>query len=89
MLSYLFYKKLRELYINLIGLQGNNNKNNNIMMDNYDQTMQESRQLALRMRMGTGTSSLLAPEQAPTHYVDTLERFQKDFAAYDKMKREQ
>lgn len=56
-------------------------------MDNYEQTMQESRQLANRMRMGTGASSLLAPEQAPTHYVDTLERFQKDFAYYDKMKR--
>ena len=39
------------------------------------------------MRMGTGASSLLSPEQAPTHYVDTLERFQKDFATYDKMKR--
>lgn len=41
-------------------------------MDHHEQTMQESRQLAMRMRMGTGASSLLSPEQAPTHYVDTL-----------------
>lgn len=37
--------------------------------------------------MGTGAANLLTPQQAPTHYIDTLERFQKDFASYDKMKR--
>lgn len=41
----------------------------------------------MRMRMGTGAANLLTPQQAPTHYIDTLERFQKDFASYDKMKR--
>lgn len=37
--------------------------------------------------MGTGAASLLNSEQAPTHYCDTLERFQKDYATYDKARR--
>jgi hypothetical protein len=50
--------------------------------------MQQSRQLANRMKMGTGASDLLQPDHAPTHYIDTLERFQKDYASFDKQKRE-
>ncbi len=42
----------------------------------------------MRMRMGTGAASLLQAQQAPTHYIDSLERFQKDYASYDKMRRE-
>lgn len=41
------------------------------------------------MRMGVGVSSLLKSPEAPTHYIDTLEMFQKDFAAYDKQKRQE
>jgi hypothetical protein len=41
------------------------------------------------MRMGTGVSSLLRSSEAPTHYIDTLEMFQKDFAAFDKQKRQE
>lgn len=37
--------------------------------------------------MGTGAANLLGAQQSETHYIDTLERFQKDFASYDKMKR--
>jgi len=39
--------------------------------------------------MGTGAANLLHGEEAPTHYIDSLERFQKDFASYDKVKREE
>lgn len=58
------------------------------MINPREQAIQESRQISMKMRMGTGAASLLTPQQAPTHYIDTLERFQKDYAAYDKMKRQ-
>jgi cell shape-determining protein MreC len=39
--------------------------------------------------MGVGVSSLFKSSEAPTHYIDTLEMFQKDFAVYDKQKRQE
>lgn len=39
------------------------------------------------MRMGNGVSTLLHQPDSLTHYIDALERFQKDYAQYDKVKR--
>lgn len=39
------------------------------------------------MKMGTGVSSLLHQPDPSTHYIDALERFQKDYAQHDKAKR--
>jgi hypothetical protein len=36
------------------------------------------------MRMGTGVSNVIQSPDTKTHYIDALERFQKDYAAYDK-----
>ena len=57
------------------------------MIDPYEQTTKQSRQLAMRMKMGTGASDLLQPDNAPTHYIDTLQRFQKDYASFDRQRR--
>jgi hypothetical protein len=45
---------------------------------------------------GTGAASLLQADNAPTHHIDgshvdypALERFQKDFAAFEKQRREE
>ena len=47
------------------------------MSDQYERMMQESRQLATRMRSkhetysdGTGAAALLAADNAPTHHMD-------------------
>jgi len=37
--------------------------------------------------MGTGVSNLLHQSDPSTHYMDALERFQKDFSQYDKIRR--
>lgn len=42
------------------------------MADQYEETMLQSRQLAHRMKMGTGASDLLKPDQSTNHYIDTL-----------------
>ncbi len=42
------------------------------MADQYEETVMQSRQLAQRMKMGTGASDLLKPDQSTNHYIDTL-----------------
>lgn len=72
------------------------------MNDHYERTIEESRQLAQRMR-STHTSTQMEParhcyftQKMHPHIAWTvmnnahlaLERFQKDFASYEKMRRE-